>query len=376
VQDLIFLGAGASKPFGIKTMEDLTQDLDKQMRDKGYSEIMDNILERLQNFGLTPDFEAIYTILEGLVDPEQGIKNAGPLAAYVSKDLKDIKPRPEFEEILFVFRKLIYEACTIRQEMLGEIRRVYNQLFKIYHKLSGPPAAKEETRVLTSAMGKMPERRHPLRRPITDTIVTTNYDMSLELYHRMVTTPLTDGFKTTADNFVKEFDPKEYARAEGSRWLIKLHGAIWQFKQGDKIIKTIDDPKQSLVRIKIDEQMMIYPVGEKPILRNPYYTFYKIFTEQTWNKMIAIGYSFRDEPVNVAILENLERIHGATLIVVNPKPQKVIKNLGELSIEIHNRIIPVKGEFGKDVVFEKLPLAISVSSRETINARWLNKLLE
>jgi len=376
---LIFLGAGASKPFGIKTMEDLTEDLDKQMRNKGHSEVMDKIIERLQKFGLTPDFEAIYTILEGLVDPKRGIKNAGPLTAYVSKDLKDIRPYPEFEEVLFDFRGLIYEACTIKPEMESEIRRVYDNLFQVYNKLSGPPIVREETRFFTSTIG-IPtigiNGKSGRNQSILDTIVTTNYDMSLELYHRMTRTPLADGFKTLADQFVKEFDPKEYGEHRGSRWLIKLHGAIWQFKQGDKIIKTIDNPRISSVSIKIDEQMMIYPVGEKPILRDPYYTFYKIFTEQTWNKMIAIGYSFRDEPVNVGILENLQRNHRATLIVVNPKPEEIIENFGKLDNEIHNRIIPVKGEFGKDAVFKKLLLAIPVHSRQTLSRQGLSKLLE
>lgn len=369
---MIFLGAGASKPFGIKTMEDLTKDLDKQMRDKGHSEIMDKILERLRNFGLTPDFEAIYTILEGLVDPNQGIRNAGPFTAYVSRDHLDIKPHPEFENVLFDFRKLIYEACTVRQEMMDKVKDVYDKLFQIQHNLPSTPAQRNETRNLTSTIGRNGVQTNP---SITDTVVTTNYDMSLELYHRRINRPLTDGFRTTADNFVKEYDPKEYGRQHLGMWLIKLHGAIWQFKQGDKIIKTIDDPNVSSVSIKIDEQMMIYPVGEKPILRNPYYTFYKIFTEQTWNKMIAIGYSFRDEPINIAILENLERNQTATLIVVNPKPQEVSKNLGKLSPEIYDRIIPVRGEFGENAVFNKLPFALQAPSRERIGVRGLSKLL-
>jgi len=33
----------------------------------------------LESFGITPDFEAIYSVLEGLVDIRQGVKDAGPL---------------------------------------------------------------------------------------------------------------------------------------------------------------------------------------------------------------------------------------------------------------------------------------------------------
>ena len=68
----------------------------------------------------------------------------------------------------------------------------------------------------------------------------------------------------------------EYQRRyQGLKVLIKLHGAIWYFKQGLEIIKTIMDPNDIPILIKIREQIMIYPTKEKPILRQPNYYFYK-----------------------------------------------------------------------------------------------------
>lgn len=359
---MIFLGAGASKPFGIKTMQDLTEDLVKQMRNKGHGETIDNILKSLKQFNLTPDFESIYTILEALVSPEQGIRYSGPFTAfvaYVCKGIEQIKAHPEFEETLRDFRSLIYNACTIQSGVIEDNKKIYDQLFDVKART---PKGRREARKLSPSVGY--DREASTDVPIVNTIVTTNYDMSIELYHRLLSLPLADGFSPTPDYFIKQLDLASYTGTSGvglgGRWLIKLHGSIWQFKQGNRIIKTIEDPKKSSLDIKIDEEMLIYPIGEKPMLRNPYYSFYKIFKEQEWLRMIAIGYSFRDEPVNIAIAENLEKVEDATLIVLNPEPEKVIQNFGPAASRFDDRIIRVSGEFGDEKVIERLKEAVNV----------------
>lgn len=62
VLTLILLGAGASKPFGLKTLQDLTEDLVEQMRRKGHGETIDIMLEALRKFGFTPDLEYLHYI--------------------------------------------------------------------------------------------------------------------------------------------------------------------------------------------------------------------------------------------------------------------------------------------------------------------------
>ena len=84
ITPLILLGAGASKPFGLKTLQDLTSDIIEHMRNKGYDEIIDKILEAFTKFGLTPDFENVYTVLEALVDPHRGVQLNGPFSAFIA----------------------------------------------------------------------------------------------------------------------------------------------------------------------------------------------------------------------------------------------------------------------------------------------------
>jgi hypothetical protein len=358
---MIFLGAGTSEVFGIKTMQDLTNDLVNTMRDLGHGETIDKIIQSLRKFNLTPDFESIYITLEALVAPEQAVRSGGPFTAYIAnicKGFEEIKVHREFEEILFKFRQLIYDSCTIISGVIEKNRSVFDKLFQTCANIP-------EERRLSNITGYSGGPTSGTSVDVGRTIVTTNYDMSMELYHRLLRQPLIDGFKPTYDPFVKEFDPMHYSGYGNNythRWLIKLHGSIWQFKQENRIIKTIEDPRKSSLRIKIDEQMMIYPIGEKPILRDPYHVFYEIFRQQIWKKMIAIGYSFRDDPVNTALLEGLEKVEDATLIVVNPDAERVVKNLGSLAQAFNNHIIRIPKKFGDETMFEKLKLALKVDS--------------
>ena len=356
---MIFLGAGASKIFGTKTMQDLTQDLVKRMSDRGHKKVIDEILQALKKFGLTPDFENIYTTLEALANPTEGIKRSGAFTAFLAsrRGFQDFEKHPEYFEVLSDFRNLIYSECTILRGKIEENGSVFERLFQVFGQRS-------ESRFLPSKTRRSPgSSREAIVHP-SYTIVTTNYDVSVELYHRWKNLTLADGFRAT-EGYTRELDLSEYGRLHSSRWLIKLHGSIWQFKQGDKIIQTTQSPESLPIKISVGEQMMIYPVGEKPILREPYYSFYSIFKAQPWKTLVTIGYSFRDEPVNVAILDNLEYTPQSKLIVVTLDPKETIQNLGILpKSKFDDRVIPVKGSFGDEHVFKKLKLAVRVGGKE------------
>lgn len=107
---MIFLGAGASKILGIKTLSDMTNDLVKILREKDHGQVIDEIINCLKNFDITPDFEAIYTVLEGLINPKQAVQNSGAFTAYVCKDLQSITTHVEFRDILRDFRNFIFSS--------------------------------------------------------------------------------------------------------------------------------------------------------------------------------------------------------------------------------------------------------------------------
>jgi len=357
---VIFLGAGASKIFGIKTLQEMSEDLIKIMEKKDYSDIVEEIINNLKRFGMTVDFEAVYSIVEGLTNLEKSIRDSGPFTAYVCKNLKELKPKINFKDLLQVFRTFLLKECTLKHGSHQRIESVYNGLFHVI----ANSGAKEKRYIVGVEDGKEPSV------DVGYTIVTTNYDMVVELYHRIMRARYADGFRQIeGDPFIKQMDLTTYSMVR-ERWLIKLHGSIWQYKYKNNIFKTIEDPKTSSIPVKIEEEMMIYPTGEKPVLRYPYYDFYNVFKMQRWEKLIVIGYSFRDDPVNTAIIENLKRTEQSILIVVNPIPEKVIHNLGTSAIsEFDDRIISVEGEFGDEKTFKKLEVALKVESKERYRIR-------
>ena len=304
------MGAGASRELGIKTMQGLTEDVVNKLRQKGYSAETAEILSSLKKFGITPDFEAIYSVLEGLADIKQGIKEAGPFTAYVCKKLSKITGIHESKGILKELKTLIFEECSkLNRSILDQ---VFNPLFQ-----------------------EDPELQSPYWLNVASRIVTTNYDMAVESYHWKKELPLTDGFHETRNPNIRIYRPGSIPRVTDpdfgknkGKLLIKLHGAIWCFRQASRIIKTTIDPKSEdiLKDSEIGEQIMIYPTKEKPILRNPYYDFFKSFKEQPWNVLVVIGYSFRDDPVNTILLEQLQRATKPHVFVVDPQADEIVRN--------------------------------------------------
>lgn len=54
----------------------MSAELIKVMEKRGHSDIIEQILSSLKRFGLTADFEAIYTIVQALANPMVEIKKA------------------------------------------------------------------------------------------------------------------------------------------------------------------------------------------------------------------------------------------------------------------------------------------------------------
>lgn len=337
----MFLGAGASKELGIKTMQELTKDVVTSLEKRGYAQQTKQIISCLENVGIIPDFEAIYSVLEGLADIQQGIKNGGPFTAYICKPLDKIGIIPDAKDILSELKALIYEECSKVDR--SKLNQVFDPLFQ--PDLSSP--------------------HKEIWLGVTSRIATTNYDMAVELYHWGRELPLTDGFDPTPNPHLRVLRPKnipivsdpDFGRRRGGKALIKLHGAIWYFKQGSRIVQTTNDPKDLPIDIQIAEQIMIYPTKEKPILRKPYYDFFRAFKDQVWNALIVIGYSFRDEPVNTILFEQLARTKNAQIFIIDPNANKVAENFPDFrkyKEHFHNVTI----EFGKQGYEKELFQAI------------------
>ncbi|MHA1878310.1 MAG: SIR2 family protein [Promethearchaeota archaeon] len=333
---MIFLGAGASKALGIPTMQDFSKIVFNHLSKKGYSDIIKEIQSSLQEFDMTVDFESVYAILEGLSGPAYSVKKAGPFVAFLMKNRNNLPLKKDVSELLIEARKIIYEKCYLSQDKVLEINQLYFPLFELIHE-------RDFYDIINTPNSK------GNRRLLGDIIVTTNYDMSLELYYAHNQIRYIDGFHPTANPLIKKFTKETgfnpFGKGSGNMpILIKLHGSIWQFEQKGELIKTIVDPKLSSTPIQIEKEMMIYPTKEKEILTYGYYPFFNLFKNIQWRRLLVIGYSFRDEPVNTAILENLKFDPTSKLILINPNPLRVINNLSK---DIpRDRVVLIPSKFG------------------------------
>jgi hypothetical protein len=346
---MIFLGAGASKVFGLPTLQDLTTNLIELMEDTGYKTLILEIIEAMRKFGITPDFENIYSTVEALTNPQDYIgKSNGVVAFFAHKANYGDASRNLFSDVPSVLsdmRNLLYKKCTIAK-FTESHQKIFEKLFK------------------ACACGEIRHFRDVERIPnkMPQTIVTTNYDTLTELYHYSRNIKLATGFNKEETSYWAPLDLNEYWRKFDCNWLIKLHGSIWQFKKDNgQIIQTTSDPASFNLDFSIKENMMIYPVGQKPILQHPYFLFYELFREQPWSTLVTIGYSFRDDPINIAIMERLKSPPPppSKLIVVNPNAEEAIRNLGHLSSDIDDRIIRINQPFeDNDALFAKIYMAM------------------
>jgi hypothetical protein len=347
---MILLGAGASKAFGIKTLQEMTDDLIRILKENGHEDSVNRIVKNLEKYGLKTDFEAIYTIVQGMIDLNQTMKVAGPLTAYVCADSTPFISQDECKKILYEFKEFLLKACQPDSSAIDKIHYTYSDLFRL---------------IFESTFNAHEAWRSGKAEAVT--IVTTNYDMILEQYFWHTGKSFADGFiRKIEQPHIRELDTEEFRRdhlKSQTYWLIKLHGSIWMYKYKNKIFKTSVEPSHSPIPVKIEEEMMIFPVKEKPILEYPYYEFYDLFRKEQWDELLVIGYSFRDEPVNCAIMDNLRRLPTSIIIIFDPDAETLASVIYSTYNIAYDRIIPVKGKFGDWPIGEDLKTALKCSSR-------------
>jgi hypothetical protein len=76
---------------------------------------------------------------------------------------------------------------------------------------------------------------------------------------------------------------------------------------------------------------------------------------------VAIGYSFRDDPINIAIMERMRSAPPppSKLIIVNKNAEEAVKNFAPPNAEIDDRIIRINMPFeDNDILFDKIYMAM------------------
>ena len=324
---LLFLGAGASKPFGIPIMRELSDNIQEEMKPIDTYSIINEIKRQVKNFGIEPDIEAILTCIDALKNPKKGYMDAGPLAAYASKfrNIDSIYPAvPEgyYEKLSTHVREFIRNHCFLPddEKKITKIEKVYDNL--LLHRLHSGTT-------------------------IDLFVFTTNYDNCFEEYCSRKRYDFFDGFKLMRGMqiFVGMDNPDK-------SWKIcKLHGSSNYVITDRNILVKTDEVTKIGNRItagRIVKESMIFPTTEKYFSKSPYIELlnclrkellkFKSIHKRFGPNFIVIGYSFRDIPINNALIDAFEKgcFQEHPITFVDPNASKIVReNIPELESVIN-----------------------------------------
>jgi hypothetical protein len=322
---VLFLGAGASKAVGIGDLRELTEYVNRKLIQEGYENILRNIEDVLtkankRNRFFKPgelDMEVTFTVLNALHDPINALRDMGPFAIYVNELRKqkgfvyhELLNKPE--NIMKLRRSvgvLITNLCNIKD--ISKAKNYYAELFEFEKSIHKP------------------DRR------LFSNVVTTNYDLILERCATALSSvalPRSRGFQTdsiTRENYLATDRIMENNPDINQVEYLKLHGSIdWWIRDSDKIVVERESPT-SLRDETYSEQLMIYPIYEKYISQNPFFSLYYYFRRILYyhDVYVVIGYSFRDPSINNAFKDALRSKPKSRIVIVNPNPDNILQRI-------------------------------------------------
>lgn len=263
------------------------------------------------------------------------------------------KRDPNYEEISQVARELSdalsreYESPAILPfierlvdrpyadgdcRLLREVTQLAHGYVKdmVYKMLCKQPSRVDHLRVIIEACERLP----------SVTLATLNHDLVLETALECAHLPCADGFETTHKDIRYWLD--EWADAPIR--LLKLHGSIdwWGYQHQD-----VPPPHWHTGRYRGDDPMhpsrpgiVGTPQDMRPIFLTG--TFDKILAHETWifpdqhvrfhealrktERVVVIGYGFRDKAINTRLIAWLVRATEHHLIVCHPCPDELVAN--------------------------------------------------
>src|SRR6266516_2787712 len=334
---MLFLGAGASKPFGIPTMEGFTDEILSilEKKDLGYGSMVREIQTDCAKLDLKSDIEAVLTILRGRMEPDKALRDVGPLVALFAKDYRifglapNVKPTlaPNVEASIVVkeVEDAIYQRCL-------QIDR--NTTVRMYD-------------ALWNGLRGVNWGSNPFVNRSPQKFFTTNYDLSVEAFFRRKSWSYDDGFQQDGVGnmaFVSHWGGRGSAIS-----LYKMHGSIDYYIMEDGKIVRSDAPLETtnIHGERIIGRRMIYPAGEKYATRWPFFNYLSELRQALFSESdcLVIGYSFRDVPVNNAFVDAVQMNSSLRIFLVSPSASQIRDGMDE-SLKKH--VCSMDREFAGD----------------------------
>lgn len=344
---MIFLGAGASAPFGIDTTPKLTEHIKSLLKEKHL-----NLLNTIEKFHVeihdeSPDFETILAFLQSLSNPSN--VSDGYFKAFLKQN-----------------KNLVQDYSEIINKMYDVIRINCEAPFLQGHEKYIQPDDLEQIFSLTydTLLGSI------LNRQACDLIFSTNYDPSLEIWCQKRNVKCIDGTEPSNNPEIKTILPLDRklgqleaftsSQKNDSIGLVRLHGSIWNYQRKGGFFIKFNRPSDTCIfpdlysEIRKKGPVLIYPGQEQSLTRSDWDSYYQYFKQKLTGHCLFIGYSFRHAVINNPIIDNLRNGKIEKLGILSPKPGRLVKRLFPEGDTTGGRIRLFQGKFGEEKVFNQL----------------------
>ena len=300
----LFLGAGASVPFGKPT----TAELKEKLFNKYIGAVATDIFhEILFSFLTHPEFQDIEYVLQSVKELTHTLGGYGgkylldqTRGEYVKTGMHDVHISNFYNELKKVEKRLedeIFESYSWKTDEDDNLFIVDDVIFSF-----------------------LKEKPESIR------VFTTNYDQAIERYCELKDElRLVDGFKYDENKQKLIWADGDYSYCDKINddkknvYLYKLHGSLnWKEHKSGKIERTSEE--SVVADPKYTANMLIYPTlsPKDGYEKEPYKSIRDNFEKsmKSIDICIVIGFSFRDQHVN-EILESFIK-NNKTLIIISP----------------------------------------------------------
>jgi len=355
---IVFLGAGASRPFGIPTMPEFIDIFDKEM---GNNQLYNEIRKSFDTE--TIDLEVLMTILEDLSkDREELFRIISPQTSrFLFKKMRekgidyfDILAEPSTaKKCLSELKEIIRKKCfKAEEDNVDIILNAYDQLFEYLRAVGGTGIGEKVGGFARAGDGKF-------QYPQNLKIFTTNYDTCIETFLNRHQINFTQGIVLRYGDYVLDVD--SYDDRDNKVGVFKLHGSIDLFRKNGNIIqvRAFTRDGRTYLAEKIGEEHIRYPIefgGYRHVIESPYLDLFRLFRDRLkvefQSLWLLIGSSFRDITI-CSIMNDVLRLREIgkrpVIILVNPSAKTIVERLKKWGMNTFAELVKnVEEKFGTD----------------------------
>ena len=323
---MVFFGAGASKPFGIPTMQEMVSDFENMLKgDKTlydfYSEIKSVLVQEYGDSNI--DIESVLSVVMGISTNTKPAQLGHFALYYASQNCSN----RGFSDIQINLATQLKEKLqqyvknTSKVDMQQHNSTYQMSYLPLFQHMPGAKNNYEETQLCTDWKA-----------------YTTNYDSIFEGFWR--------AFEPAKNHFKRIGNSNRYNFHTGSlpsgHTISKLHGSLdWTKEVSSGKIIMEESPTFSPVETK--GEVMLFPIQQKDLYLHPWFTLFQdlklgLSSTETW---YVIGYAFNDEFIRNAFQESLVDNSSKTLILIDPKANG-IKNKFSQHVQTQIHVLPIK----------------------------------